>query len=155
MEKRNLHIHVPPQVAYQAYTGLGGKRGWLYMNWTWAIRGWMDKLVGGVGLRRGRRHPDQLRTGEVLDFWRVEALEPGRLMRLRAEMKVPGRAWLEYQSINQDDGRTLLTQTAYFAPRGLWGLVYWYLLYPIHSFIFSGMIKKVAERAETLYNSSP
>ena len=150
VEKRSLQTHVPAQVAYQAFTGLGGKRGWLYMNWSWVIRGWADKLVGGVGLRRGRRHPDDLRTGEALDFWRVEALEPGRLMRLRAEMKVPGRAWLEYQSIEQADGSTLLTQTAYFAPRGLLGLLYWYLLYPIHSFIFSGMIKKVAGWAESL-----
>jgi hypothetical protein len=108
----------------------------------------MDKLVGGVGLRRGRRHPDDIRVGEALDFWRVEAILPNRLIRLRAEMKVPGKAWLEFQSIPQPDGKTLLMQTAYFAARGLAGFLYWYLLYPIHGFIFSGLIRKIAERAQ-------
>jgi hypothetical protein len=150
LERRRIVLDLPPAPVFRAYTGLGGERGWLYLNWTWRIRGWMDKLVSGVGLRRGRRHPDELRVGESLDFWRVEALEPGRLLRLRAEMKVPGKAWLEFQSLPQKDGRTLLTQTAYFAPRGLGGFLYWYLLYPIHGFIFSGMIRKIAERARTL-----
>ena len=128
----------------------GRERGWLYLNWTWQVRGWIDKLFGGVGLRRGRRHPDDIRVGEALDFWRVEAVEQDRLMRLRAEMKVPGKAWLEFQSIPQPDGSTLLTQSAYFAPRGLAGFLYWYLLYPIHGFIFSGLIRKVAGRAQQL-----
>jgi uncharacterized protein YbjT (DUF2867 family) len=150
LERRRLVLDLPPGPVFRAYTGLGGERGWLYLNWTWLIRGWMDKLVGGVGLRRGRRNPDEIRPGEALDFWRVEAVEPERLMRLRAEMKVPGRAWLEFQSVPQPDGKTLLTQTAYFAPRGLAGFLYWYLLYPIHGFIFSGLIRKVAERAEEL-----
>ena len=150
LERRRLVLDLPPGPIYRAYTGLGGERGWLYLNWTWLIRGWMDKLIGGVGLRRGRRSPDDLRVGEALDFWRVEAVEPERLMRLRAEMKVPGRAWLEFQSVPQPGGKTFLTQTAYFAPRGLAGFLYWYLLYPIHGFIFSGMIRKVAERAEEL-----
>jgi hypothetical protein len=150
LERRRLVLDLPPGPIYRAYTGLGGERGWLYLNWTWLIRGWMDKLIGGVGLRRGRRSPDDLRVGEALDFWRVEAVEPERLMRLRAEMKVPGRAWLEFQSVPQPGGKTFLTQTAYFAPRGLAGFLYWYLLYPIHGFIFSGLIRKVAERAEEL-----
>ncbi len=150
LERRRIILDLPPSQIFQAYTGLGGDRGWLYLNWTWQVRGWIDKLVGGVGLRRGRRHPDNIRVGEALDFWRVEAVEPDRLIRLRAEMKVPGKAWLEFQSIPQPDGKTLLTQTAYFAPRGLAGFLYWYLLYPIHSFIFSGMIRKVAARAVEL-----
>ncbi len=149
-ERRRLEVGLRPQPVFWAYTGLGGKRGWLYMNWAWEIRGWMDKLIGGVGLRRGRRHPDEIRVGKSLDFWRVEAVEPDRLLRLRAEMKVPGKAWLEFQSIPQENGRTLLTQTAYFAPRGLGGLLYWYLLYPIHGFIFSGMIRAIASRARSL-----
>jgi len=155
IETRRLVLDLPPEPVFRAYTGLGGDRGWLYLNWTWQVRGWVDKLVGGVGLRRGRRHPDELRVGEALDFWRVEAIEPNRLIRLRAEMKVPGKAWLEFQSLPQPDGKTLLTQTAYFAPRGLSGLLYWYLLYPIHAFIFSGMIRKVGERAHTLAASAP
>ncbi len=150
VEQRNLLVDLSADVIFKAYTGLGGDRGWLYLNWTWEVRGWIDKLVGGVGLRRGRRHPDEIWVGESLDFWRVEAIEPGRLIRLRAEMKVPGKAWLEFQSLPQPDGRTLLTQTAYFAPRGIFGLLYWYILYPLHSFIFSGMIRKVAERAQKI-----
>lgn len=152
-ERRRLLVDLPPAPVFCAYAGLGGERGWLYMNWTWQVRGWMDKLVGGVGLRRGRRHPDDIRVGEALDFWRVEAVEQDRLIRLRAEMKVPGKAWLEFQSIPQSDGKTLLTQTAYFAPRGLAGFLYWYLLYPIHGFIFSGLIRKVAGRARELARS--
>ena len=153
LERRHLVLDLPPAPVFCAYTGLGGERGWLYLNWTWEIRGWMDKLVGGVGLRRGRRHPDDIRVGESLDFWRVEAVEPDRLLRLRAEMKVPGKAWLEFQSVPQADGKTLLTQTAYFAAHGLAGFLYWYLLYPIHGFIFSGLIRKVADRARKLAQS--
>ncbi len=143
-------VDLSADVIFKAYTGLGGDRGWLYLNWTWEVRGWIDKLVGGVGLRRGRRHPDEIWVGESLDFWRVEAIEPGRLIRLRAEMKVPGKAWLEFQSLPQPNGMTLLTQTAYFAPLGISGLLYWYILYPIHSFIFSGMIREIAERAQNI-----
>jgi uncharacterized protein YbjT (DUF2867 family) len=154
LERRQLFLEQEPGIVFRAYTGLGGQRGWLYLNWTWDVRGWMDKLVGGVGLRRGRKNPDVIRVGESLDFWRVEAIEPGRLLRLRAEMKVPGKAWLEFQSLRQEDGRTLLIQTAYFASHGLAGFLYWYLLYPIHSFIFSGMIRKIAERARFLATAS-
>ncbi len=150
LERRKVILKLPPTPVYQAFTGLGGERGWLFLNWTWEIRGWIDKLVGGVGLRRGRRHPDEIRVGEALDFWRVEAAEPDRLMRLRAEMKLPGKAWLEFQSGVQPDGKTQLTQTAYFAPRGVGGFLYWYMLYPIHGFIFSGLIRKVADRARRL-----
>jgi uncharacterized protein YbjT (DUF2867 family) len=153
LERRHLLLDLPPAAVFCAYTGLGGERGWLYLNWTWEIRGWMDKLVGGVGLRRGRRHPDDIRVGESLDFWRVEAVESDRLLRLRAEMKVPGKAWLEFQSVPQADGKTLLTQTAYFAAHGLAGFLYWYLLYPTHGFIFSGLIRKVADRARKLAHS--
>jgi len=153
IERRQLAVDLPPGALFRAYTGLGGDRGWLYLNWTWVVRGWIDKLVGGVGLRRGRRHPDELRVGEALDFWRVEAVEPGCLLRLRAEMRVPGKAWLQFQSTPTPDGKTLLTQTAYFAPRGLAGFIYWYSLYPIHTFIFSGLIRKVAQRGAQLARS--
>jgi uncharacterized protein YbjT (DUF2867 family) len=153
LERRRLVLDLPSAPVFKAFTGLGGERGWLFMNWSWEIRGWIDKLVGGVGLRRGRRHPDDLRVGEALDFWRVEAVELDRLMRLRAEMKLPGKAWLEFQSLPQSDGKTQLTQTAYFAPHGLGGFFYWYLLYPIHGFIFSGLIRKVAARARRLAQS--
>jgi hypothetical protein len=122
----------------------------LYMNWAWEIRGLMDRLTGGVGLRRGRRDPDRLRIGDALDFWRVEDVEPGRQIRLRAEMKVPGKAWLQFQAKPHEDGQSLLTQTAFFAPKGLLGWLYWYALYPFHAMIFSGMIDEIARRAAGL-----
>jgi len=150
LEHRQLQVPVPAATVYQSFAGLGGARGWLYMNWVWHLRGLLDRLVGGVGMRRGRRDPDHLRVGEALDFWRVEAVEPGHLIRLRAEMKVPGRAWLQFHVHPQPDDRAILSQTAYFAPKGVWGLVYWYALYPIHKVMFAGMIRKIAERAAAL-----
>ncbi|MEI6322991.1 MAG: SDR family oxidoreductase [bacterium] len=154
IEKRQLAVDAPAEDIFSAFSGLGGNRGWLYMNWAWRIRGILDRVVGGVGLRRGRRDADDLRVGEALDFWRVEAIDPGRLMRLRAEMKVPGKAWLQFE-IKVQDGRPLLTQTAFFAPKGLLGLAYWYLLYPVHGMIFRGMIQRLAQRASALKSKSP
>jgi len=104
--------------------------------------------VGGPGFRRGRRHPDEVRVGDALDFWRVEAVEPGRLLRLHAEMKLPGEAWLQFEAQPRGDGQTLLTQTAFMAPKGLAGLAYWYSMYPFHGAIFGNMIRALAERAE-------
>ncbi len=148
IEKRQRMVDASPEDVFRAFSGLGGERGWLYMNWAWRIRGGLDRLFGGVGLRRGRRDADDLRVGEALDFWRVEAIEPGHLMRLRAEMKVPGKAWLQFEVKSQNkDVKSMLTQTAFFAPKGLWGLAYWYLLYLIHRIIFKGMIQRIAERA--------
>ncbi len=147
IERRRLAVAAESEAVFRGFCSLGGARGWLYMDWAWQLRGRIDRLCGGVGMRRGRRHPVVLRVGDALDFWRVEAVEPGRLVRLRAEMRVPGRAWLEFRSEPAADGGTLLTQTAYFEPKGLGGLLYWYLLYPIHGFIFSGMIRGIAARA--------
>lgn len=147
IEQRQEFVKATPDAVFQAFTSLGGRNGWLYFNWAWYLRGLLDRLVGGVGLRRGRRHPTQVRVGDALDFWRVEAVEPDRLLRLRAEMKVPGLAWLQFKAEPLEDGRTQLIQTAFFAPRGLFGLLYWYGLYPIHGLIFSGMIRKLAQRA--------
>ena len=150
IERRQVLVDLPSNALFRAYTGLGGERGWLYMDWAWAIRGWMDKLVGGVGLRRGRRHPDEIFVGESLDFWRVEALEPNRLMRLRAEMKVPGDAWLQFESIPQENGKTLLTVNAFFDVHGVTGLLYWYAMFPFHKFIFDGLTNQLASRARLL-----
>ncbi|MGD2026946.1 MAG: SDR family oxidoreductase [Anaerolineales bacterium] len=147
IERRQQMLNLPPETVYQAFSGIGGDRGWLYMDWAWEIRGWMDKIVGGVGLRRGRRHPDELRVGESLDFWRVEKIEPNHSLLLRAEMKTPGRAWLEFGSIPRSEDKTLLTLGAYFAPRGLMGFIYWYSLFPFHKFIFDGMVRNIAKRA--------
>ena len=155
MERRQLLLELPAETVFRSYTGIGGARGWLYMDWAWALRGWMDKAIGGVGLRRGRRHPDEIRTGESLDFWRVEVVEKDRLMRLRAEMKVPGKAWLEFQSqlVSEggiQDNKTLLTVTAYFEPYGLPGILYWYAMFPFHKFIFKGLTLGLASRAFAL-----
>ncbi len=150
MEKRQALTELPAQAIFRSFTGIGGERGWMYMDWAWAIRGWMDKAVGGVGLRRGRRHPDDIRAGESLDFWRVETLTPGQCMRLRAEMKVPGKAWLEFQVTPQANDKNLFVQTAYFAPRGLFGYLYWYAMWPAHRFIFDGMLRRLVERAEEI-----
>lgn len=120
---------------------IGGENGWYYGNWLWEIRGMMDKLIGGVGLRRGRKNQNTITAGETLDFWRViyASREDGRLL-LYAEMKVPGEAWLEFKIINNQ-----LHQTATFRPRGVWGRLYWFALFPMHYFIFNGMLKRIAQ----------
>ena len=150
IEKRQRLVDLPTHPVFLAFSGIGGKRGWFYMDWAWAIRGWMDKIIGGVGLRRGRRHPDEIWVGESLDFWRVEAVIPDQLMRLRAEMKVPGKAWLEFECTPQAQGKTLLTTSAYFDAHGLPGLLYWYAMWPFHKFIFDGMTREIANRAQTI-----
>jgi uncharacterized protein YbjT (DUF2867 family) len=150
LERRTIAVQAPPERAYDVISALGGATGWLRLNWAWQLRGLFDRLIGGVGMRRGRRDPHELRVGDAVDFWRVEAVEPGRLLRLRAEMKVPGRAWLEFQvrpHTGADTGATIV-QTAYFAPKGLFGVLYWYALYPVHLVIFGGMIREIARRAE-------
>jgi uncharacterized protein YbjT (DUF2867 family)/uncharacterized protein YndB with AHSA1/START domain len=153
LEQRQREVSAPPGDVFRAFTRLGGDRGWTYANWAWRVRGAMDRLIGGVGMRRGRRDPDTLRVGDALDFWRVEAVEPDHLLRLRAEMKVPGDAWLQFEAAPSSDSKTRLTQTAYFASKGLSGLLYWYVLYPIHGVIFSGMIRKLSEEAEATASS--
>ena len=152
VETRQVLLDVPPETVFRAYTGIGGARGWMYMDWAWAIRGWMDKAVGGVGLRRGRRHPDEIRPGESLDFWRVEEIEKNRLLRLHAEMRVPGEAWLEFKS-EPRDSKTLFTVTAYFASRGFFGFLYWYAMWIPHRFIFDGLTNRLASRARVLAHS--
>lgn len=147
-EHRERYVNASPATVFSVFTSLGGDTGWLFMNWAWRLRGLADRLMGGVGLRRGRRDASELRVGDALDFWRVEAIEAGRLLRLRAEMKVPGEAWLQLVATPRADGRTLLQQTAFFAPRGLSGWLYWYALYPVHRIIFSGFIREIGRRAE-------
>jgi hypothetical protein len=147
VERRQRVVRTSPSESFKVFMGLGGKRGWLASNWAWKIRGFADRMIGGIGMRRGRRHADELRVGDALDFWRVEAVEADRLLRLRAEMKVPGQAWLQFQATPLENGGTLLSQSAFFAPRGLAGWLYWYALYPFHRIIFSGLIDEIAARA--------
>jgi hypothetical protein len=147
IEQRVLDVNASPKQIFQAFTTLGGETGWLYANWAWWLRGFIDRLAGGVGFRRGRRDPLSLRAGDVVDFWRVERLVEDSQVLLRAEMKVPGRAWLQFET-SALNGGSQLKQTAYFAPKGLSGLLYWYALYPIHARVFSGLIRSVARLAE-------
>jgi hypothetical protein len=134
----------PVEEVQKRIWSLGGDRGWPAMNWAWVLRGFIDKLVGGVGLRRGRTHPTRLRAGDALDFWRVLlADETNRRLLLYAEMKLPGEAWLEFQIIPRETGGEI-HQTASFRPHGLWGRFYWYSLYPIHVFIFRQLARRIA-----------
>ncbi|MFC1878822.1 SDR family oxidoreductase [Chloroflexota bacterium] len=150
VERRQEKIQAPPKQVYNTFTHLGGEHGWLFFDWAWEIRGMMDRLIGGVGLRRGRRDPNDIRVGDAIDFWRVEVIELDKLIRLRAEMKVPGKAWLQFEAQPLQNGATQLIQTAFFAPKGLFGFLYWYGLYPLHSLIFSGLIQKLKELAESI-----
>ena len=147
LERREMRVAASAERVFASVMQLGGRRGWLFMDWAWRLRGACDRLAGGVGMRRGRRDPDGLRPGDALDFWRVETVEAPALLRLRAEMKVPGRAWLQFE-VREAQGSTLLAQTAFFAPKGLAGLLYWYALYPVHAMIFSGLVRRLAARAE-------
>ncbi len=153
IERRRRAVSAAPQTVYRVLTGIGAGRGWYFANWSWRLRGMLDRLLGGAGLRRGRRHPDDLRVGDAVDFWRVEALEIDRLVRLRAEMKLPGSAWLQFEIEEADGGTAHLVQAAAFQPRGLAGLTYWYALYPFHAWIFGGLIEAIARRAESLASS--
>ena len=146
VDRQQIEVAVEPARAFAPIQRIGGQRGWYFATWLWAIRGSLDLLLGGVGMRRGRRHPVEIRAGDPLDFWRVEAWEEDRLLRLLAEMKVPGRAWLQFE-VEPAEGGSRITQTAVFDPLGLGGLVYWYGLYPIHWLIFRRMLRGVAARA--------
>jgi uncharacterized protein YbjT (DUF2867 family) len=148
IDRRERITDATPQQVASVFTRLGGKRGWLYGNALWQLRGLLDRAIGGVGLRRGRRSATDLRLGDAVDFWRVDALEPDHILRLRAEMKLPGKAWLEFDADRLSDGRTRLTQTAFFEPRGLFGFLYWYLVFPFHALIFNRMASRIALLAE-------
>jgi uncharacterized protein YbjT (DUF2867 family) len=148
VDSRTVTVDVPAAVAFRPIRRIGGATGWYYGNWLWRLRGFVDLLVGGVGLRRGRRDPERLDIGDTLDFWRVESIEESRRLRLVAEMKLPGRAWLEF-AVEEAEGRTLIRQTAIFDPLGLAGLAYWYILYPVHTLMFGKMLAAIATQAQS------
>jgi uncharacterized protein YbjT (DUF2867 family) len=143
---RRVRVAASPAQTFAPIQRIGGETGWYYANGFWRLRGLLDKLVGGVGLRRGRRDPVRLAVGDTLDFWRVEAFEQDRLLRLGAEMRTPGRIWLQFE-VAGDHAGTILCLTAIFDPDGLAGLAYWNALYPIHHVIFEGMLRRIAEAA--------
>lgn len=142
-DSRLITVDAPPETVFNTICRIGGETGWYYANWLWRLRGALDRLAGGVGLRRGRRDPDHLRVGDPVDCWRVEAVEPGRRLRLIAEMKLPGRAWLEFE-VTGDSQRSTICQTVTFDPRGLLGRAYWYSIYPLHQLVFAGMLRGIA-----------
>jgi uncharacterized protein YbjT (DUF2867 family) len=133
--------------AFKPIRHIGGKVGWYYGNWMWQLRGLIDKMLGGVGMRLRCRDTEKLKPGDIIDFWRVETYEPNRSLRLRAEMKLPGKAWLQFE-VYPDNKGAIVYQTAIFKPLGLAGLIYWYGLYPLHRFIFVRMLKNLTKRIE-------
>jgi hypothetical protein len=147
VDSRTARVAVPPSTAFAPIQRIGGKTGWYAYDWLWELRGFMDLLAGGIGVRRGRADDESLRVGDTLDFWRVEAFEPPHRLRLAAEMKVPGRAWLEFE-VSGDGQSSTVRQTAIFDPVGISGLAYWYALYPVHQLVFGGMLRAIVRAAE-------
>lgn len=154
VDVREREVPVPPADAFAPIRTIGGRNGWYYGDWLWRLRGLIDLVAGGAGVRRGRRDPDSAMVGDALDFWRVEAFEADRRLRLAAEMKLPGRAWLEFEVIPSAGGSTI-RQTAVFDPAGLAGLLYWYGIYPLHALVFAGMLDGIATRARTAAGAGP
>jgi uncharacterized protein YbjT (DUF2867 family) len=147
VDERDEVVDATPGQLWTVIEGIGGENGWYSWPLAWAVRGWLDKLSGGVGLHRGRRNAERLREGDVLDWWRVEEIEHGSLLRLRAEMRAPGRAWLELSIRSESDG-THYHQRALFYPRGLAGQAYWWSIKPFHAVIFGGMLRNIATAAK-------
>ncbi len=145
---RKIKVAASPEQTFAPIQRIGGRTGWYYANGFWRLRGLLDQVVGGAGLRRGRRDPVRLAVGDTLDFWRVEAFEQDRLLRLRAEMRTPGRIWLQFE-VDSDQAGTTLHQTAIFDPHGLAGRAYWYALYPVHYLIFKGMLRRIGQAVTT------
>jgi uncharacterized protein YbjT (DUF2867 family) len=151
VDEKTVDTIATPADLFWAYSRIGGSVGYYTQNWAWRVRGLIDTVVGGVGLRRGRRHPEDVRIQDTIDFWRVAAVEPGSHLQLAAEMKLPGEAWLEWRN-HQEGSQQTLVQTAYFRPRGLFGRLYWYSLLPVHRLIFGRMVRRIAAAAESRSN---
>ncbi len=148
MDRRTIDVNAPREVVFRTVCRLGGREGYHAANWLWAVRGLMDRLVGGPGLRRGRRDPQSIGFGDTLDFWRVTAIDRDRLLQLRAEMRLPGVAMLEFELEDTEGGETSLSQIARFKPRGLLGLLYWYMVLPLHGVVFRGMLRGLRDASE-------
>lgn len=148
VDRREREIDAPPHAVFRSVCRMGGRNGWYASDWLWRVRGWMDRLVGGPGLRRGRRDPEHIAYGDALDFWRVTDVKPDRRLILRAEMKLPGEGTLEFElePRGSENTRTLLRQTARFQPRGLLGLAYWSAVLPFHHIVFNGMLRGIEQR---------
>ena len=154
IDSRVERVPVPPAVAFAPIRRIGGRRGWYYGDALWRLRGMLDLPFGGAGMRRGRRDPEHLLPGDTVDSWRVEAIEQDRLLRLAAEMWVPGRAWLQFEVQPDGDG-SVIRQTAVFDPAGILGRAYWYGISPIHGFVFRGMVRGIARAATGARPATP
>jgi uncharacterized protein YbjT (DUF2867 family) len=141
-------VQATPELVYGVFSSLGGRRGWLHMDWAWRVRALLDSLLGGVGMRRGRSEGGSLQEGDPLDSFRVDKVEPGRSLRLRTEMKLPGAGWLQFEARPLSVDLTRLVQVVFYAPWGVFGLLYWYLLYPAHRLILAGLLKRLGNLAE-------
>jgi len=150
IEQRRLETSAKPEAVYSTFAGLGGRDGWYFADWLWQVRGLLDRLVGGPGMRRGRRSQVEIQPGDVLGGYRVELVETGHMIRLRNEMKAPGPAWMQFEVQPGAKGGSLYIQTAFFEPHGLLGLAYWYALYPFHQIIFNGLARAIVRRAEAI-----
>ena len=148
-DSREVTVEAPSEDLWKVVESIGGDNGWYSLPVAWAARGLLDKMVGGVGLRRGRRDPNKLAAGDALDFWRVEKIDRGSFLRLRAEMKLPGLAWLEFTVTAVEDNRSTLRQRAIFFPQGLGGRLYWFAVTPLHGIVFAGMARSMGKAAET------
>jgi hypothetical protein len=153
-DRRETVVAAPPNQVHAAACRIGGGEGYHSASWLWRLRGIMDRLVGGPGLRRGRRDPETVGYGDALDFWRVTGIDSGRCLELRAEMKLPGVATLTFDIERLGSDRASLTQTARFKPKGLFGLLYWYSVLPLHRSVFRGMLRGIARSAETRHRES-
>ncbi|HSR45076.1 MAG TPA: SDR family oxidoreductase [Acidimicrobiia bacterium] len=153
-DERTVETPASTDDLFWAFSRIGGEVGYYYADWAWTLRGIVDTLVGGVGLRRGRRHPEDLRVGEAVDFWRVSSIEPGRFLQLHAEMKLPGEAWLEFEAEPHENG-SRLRQRASFYPRGLLARLYWLALTPLHEIIFARMARGITGAAESRRSTLP
>lgn len=147
VDSQVARVPQPASATFAPIRSIGGGNGWYFWNWLWRLRGLLDLVVGGAGMRRGRRHPEDLNPGDAVDFWRVEEYQRDRLLRLFAEMKLPGRAWLQFE-VAEDELGTIVRQTAIFDPVGLPGLLYWYGLYPVHALVFRGMLRGICREAQ-------
>jgi uncharacterized protein YbjT (DUF2867 family) len=146
VDSRAIRVELPAAEAFAPIRCIGGEAGWYWGDWLWTIRGWLDLLIGGVGMRRGRRDRVTIEVGDTIDCWRVESFEPDRRLRLAAEMRLPGRAWLDFE-VEPDGGGSIVRQTAIFDPVGLSGLAYWFAVWPLHQLVFAGMLREIARAA--------
>ena len=154
VDKQVRHFPTSQDAAFKAISQIGGQEGWYAFTWLWHLRGLIDRLFGGIGMRRGRRSPDELVAGDILDFWRVETIKAPDYLQLKAEMKLPGRAWLRFDLSPKAGGQTEVKQTAFYEPKGLLGFLYWWAVYPFHLLLFPAMLRAIEKRASELESSS-